>query len=149
MAKYRVDVASDLDPAPPAHGEAKPGADPEATENSAAQNGNVVNTDALVDGAVVVGAVVVGAAIFEAALIPGILLGAAAVVAPKVFPKLGERMEPLFNTAVRGVYKAGRKARAIVGEAQERMGDIAAELDAEEAGAGQAQGESGPAPARA
>jgi hypothetical protein len=81
---------------------------------------------------VTVGVVVAGAALFEAALIPGILLGAAAVVAPKYLPKLNERIQPLFNTTVRGAYKLGRKARAAVGEVREQMSDIAAEVDAEE-----------------
>jgi hypothetical protein len=81
---------------------------------------------------VTVGVVVAGAALFEAALIPGILLGAAAVVAPKYLPKLGERIQPLFNTTVRGAYKLGRKARSAVGEVREQMSDIVAEVEAED-----------------
>jgi hypothetical protein len=79
-----------------------------------------------------VGVVVVGAALLEAAWIPGILLGAAAAVAPKYLPKLGERVQPLFNSTVRGAYKLGRKARSAVGEVREQMSDIAAEVDAED-----------------
>jgi hypothetical protein len=78
-----------------------------------------------------VGVVVVGAALFEAAWIPGILLGAAAAIAPKYLPKLGERVQPLFDSTVRGAYKLGRKARSAVGEVREQMSDIAAEVDAE------------------
>jgi len=82
--------------------------------------------------AATVGAVVVGAALLETALIPGILLGAAAVLAPKYLPKLGERLQPMFHATVRGAYKLGRKARSAVGEVQEHMSDIAAEVHAEE-----------------
>jgi hypothetical protein len=79
-----------------------------------------------------VGVVVVGAALLEAAWIPGILIGAAAAVAPRYLPKLGERVQPLFNSTVRGAYKLGRKARSAVGEVREQMSDIAAEVDAED-----------------
>jgi hypothetical protein len=95
-----------------------------------------------------VGVVVAGAALFETALIPGILLGAAAALAPKYLPKLGERVQPLFNTTVRGAYKLGRKARSAVGEVREQMSDIAAEVEAEEvAAAGEPLHEASPAQA--
>lgn len=82
--------------------------------------------------AATLGVVVIGAAVLEAALIPGILVGAAAVFAPKYLPKLGDRLQPLFNSTVRGACKLGRKARSAYGEAQERIHDIAAEVHAEE-----------------
>jgi hypothetical protein len=82
-----------------------------------------------------VGVVVVGAALIETAWIPGILLGAAAAIAPKYLPRLGERVQPLFNSTVRGAYKLGRKARSAVGEVREQMSDIAAEVDAEDVAA--------------
>ena len=82
--------------------------------------------------AATIGVVVVGAALIEAAVIPAILIGAAAALAPKYFPKLFERMQPMFHSAVRGAYKIGRKAKSAVGEVKEQMSDIAAEVDAEE-----------------
>ena len=85
--------------------------------------------------AATVGVVVVGAALFEAALIPGILIGAAAVLAPKYLPKMGDRIQPLFNSTVRGAYKLGRKARSAVGDVREHVSDIAAEVHAEEVAA--------------
>ena len=100
-------------------------AEAEATE--AKSNGSDI-----VSVAATIGVVVVGAAVLEATLIPGIIVGAAAAFAPKVVPKLGERVQPLFNSAVRGVCKLGRKARSAYGEAQERIHDIAAEVHAEE-----------------
>jgi uncharacterized membrane protein len=51
--------------------------------------------------ATTIGAVAVGAALFEAALIPGIVIGAAALLAPdmtsKVLPKLGRGVQSLFR----------------------------------------------------
>ena len=50
---------------------------------------------------VTVGLVVVsGAALFEAALIPGLVIGGAAVLAPKVLPTLRRRLRPLMNSTV-------------------------------------------------
>ena len=42
--------------------------------------------------------VVAGAALFEAALIPGVVIGGAAVLAPKVLPTLRRRLRPLMNS---------------------------------------------------
>ena len=130
MTKYKVDVNSDGDHAGARHVDDHHAGSSagEVTEQAAPR----VDDD-ITDKAVTIGVVVVGAALFEAALIPGILLGAAAVFAPKYFPEIGERVQPLFNGTVRGAYKLGRRARAAVGEAQERMNDIAAEVHAEEA----------------
>jgi uncharacterized membrane protein len=47
-----------------------------------------------------------GAALLEAALIPGLVVGGAAVLAPKVLPTLRRRLRPLFGTTARR-----RKAR--------------------------------------
>ena len=46
-------------------------------------------------------AVLGGAALIEAALIPGVLLGAAAVLAPQALPKLRRRRPPKANVTVR------------------------------------------------
>ncbi len=78
-----------------------------------------------------VGAVGVGVALVEAALLPGVLLGVAAVAAPKYMPRLGAALTPILRSTVRGVYKAAHKTRELVAEAQEQVGDIVAEMDAE------------------
>ncbi len=44
--------------------------------------------------------VLAGVALFEAALIPGIVIGGAAVLAPKYLPKFGRRLRPVVNAAV-------------------------------------------------
>jgi uncharacterized membrane protein len=49
--------------------------------------------------------VLAGAALVEAALIPGVVLGGAAVLAPRFLPGLRRRLQPLFNSPVRGPIK--------------------------------------------
>jgi hypothetical protein len=88
--------------------------------------------DDFVASAVTVGVVFVGAALIEATLIPGMIVGAAAVLAPKYLPKIGAGLEPIVKCAVRGAYKFGQKAREVVAEAQEHMNDIVAEVNAEQ-----------------
>jgi hypothetical protein len=78
-----------------------------------------------------VGVVGVGVAVLEAALLPGVVLGVAAVAAPKYLPQVGSAIAPIFRSAVRGVYMAGRKTRELVAEAQEQVNDIVAEIDSE------------------
>jgi uncharacterized membrane protein len=45
-------------------------------------------------------AVLAGVALFEAALIPGVVIGGAAVLAPKFLPGLRRRLKPLFGSTV-------------------------------------------------
>ncbi|MBV8654374.1 MAG: DUF5132 domain-containing protein, partial [Alphaproteobacteria bacterium] len=72
-------------------------------------------------------------ALFEAALIPGMIIGVAAMLAPKALPALGTTVEPAFRATVRGAVKLGQKARHAMAEAQEQVRDIVAETDAESA----------------
>jgi hypothetical protein len=120
MSKYKIPVDTGTDHSADASS-AEDGSQPQA-------NG----ADDFTAKAATVGAVLVGAALFDAALIPGIVIGAAAIVVPKFFPKIGERIQPLFHSTVRGAYKLGRKAKSAVGEVQEHVSDIAAEVHAEE-----------------
>nr|WP_249123226.1 MULTISPECIES: DUF5132 domain-containing protein [unclassified Bradyrhizobium] len=78
-----------------------------------------------------VAVVAVGAALFEAALLPGLALGVAAVAAPKYFPKLGNALNPLFKSTVRGTYKFAQKSKEVFAEAHEHVNDIVAEVQAE------------------
>ena len=100
----------------------------EAEEEASPQAGDD-SRDFLVD-ATTVGVICVGAALFEAALIPGMIIGMAAMLAPRALPRLGEAVEPAFRYAVRGVYKAGQKARYVVSEAEEQIRDVIAEENA-------------------
>jgi len=97
---------------------------PDANE-ALEDNSEVVATVATV---AVVG---IGAAAFEAALLPGIVLGVAAMWLPRYFPKMGEALNPLFRSTVRGAYKIGRKTKEMMAEAQEQVHDIVAEVHAE------------------
>jgi hypothetical protein len=124
MNKYKVDANAGIDYA---EGERLAQAEPAAKGSSSARHDATTS-------AVAIGVVVVGAALFEVALVPGIVLGVAAAFAPKYLPKLGERLQPLFNASIRGAYKVRRKARAAADAAPEQMHAIATEVRAEEAG---------------
>jgi hypothetical protein len=84
--------------------------------------------------AATVAVVGVGVIVFEAALLPGLALGVAAMLAPKVLPNLGAALNPLFKSTVRGAYQVGRKTKEMMAEAHEHVNDIVAEVhsDAEE-----------------
>jgi hypothetical protein len=84
--------------------------------------------------AATVAVVGVGVIVFEAALLPGLVLGVAAMLAPKVLPNLGAALNPLFKSTVRGAYQVGRKTKEMMAEAHEHVNDIVAEVhsDAEE-----------------
>jgi Protein of unknown function (DUF5132) len=103
--------------------------DHEVETSEAGENADRSEIVATVATVAVVG---VGAAIFEAALLPGLVLGVAAMWAPQYFPKMGEALNPLFRSTVRGAYKLGNKTREFVAEAQEQVHDIVAEVHAED-----------------
>jgi hypothetical protein len=87
--------------------------------------------DNLIATAATVCVVGAGVIIFEAALLPGLLLGVATMLVPPLLPKLGSAVDPLLKSTVRGAYKMGQKTRELVAEAQEKVHDIVAEVDAE------------------
>jgi hypothetical protein len=73
----------------------------------------------------------VGVAIIEPELIPGILVGAGAVLAPKVLPALGGMLRPLVKGVVKAGYAATQAVREVVAEAGEQVEDMVAEARAE------------------
>jgi hypothetical protein len=75
--------------------------------------------------------VAAGAALFEAALLPGLVLGVAAMAAPKYLPKLASSLNPLFKSTVRGTYKFAQKSKEMFAEAREQVHDVVAEVKAE------------------
>lgn len=91
-------------------------------------NGGINKTVATV---VVVAA---GAALFEAALLPGIVLGVAAMAAPKYLPKMASALGPVFKSTVRGTFKLAQKSKEMFAEAHEHVNDIVAEVRAEDSG---------------
>jgi hypothetical protein len=106
-------------------GEARPGDTPDE-QHGQEEDGGINKTVATV---VVVAA---GAALFEAALLPGIVIGVAAMAAPKYFPKLANALGPVFKSTVRGTFKLAQKSKEALAEAHEHVNDIVAEVRAEE-----------------
>ena len=78
-----------------------------------------------------VGVVGVGVVLFEAALLPGVVLGVVAMAAPKLLPRVGSALNPVFRSTVRGIYKIGQKTKEMVHETHEQVQDIVAEVNAE------------------
>jgi hypothetical protein len=89
--------------------------------------GNLLATAATV---AVVG---VGVAVFEAALLPGVVLGVAAMLVPRMLPGIGAAMAPALRSTVRGAYVLGQKTKEMVAEAHEHVNDIVAEVHADAA----------------
>jgi hypothetical protein len=81
--------------------------------------------------AATVGVVAAGVALFEVALLPGMVIGVAAMLAPRYVPKMGAALTPMFKSTVRGAYKFGQKAREMAAEAKEQVHYIVAEVHAE------------------
>jgi hypothetical protein len=87
-------------------------------------------------------AAVVGLAaiIVEIELLPGILLGVAAMMLPKLFPGLPELGRPLIKSTIGLGYKAMAQAQQLVAEASDRAQDMLAEIKADTARAADAKG---------
>jgi hypothetical protein len=95
--------------------------------------------DTLVENAGSIGtavAVGVAAAVIEAELIPGILIGAGAVLLGKMFPSVAAGLRPVAKTVLRAGIAATDKAREVVAEAGEQVQDMVAEVQAEREHAG-------------
>jgi hypothetical protein len=131
-------------PAFDTHEAAQPASAVGETEHGVDDELNAEETD-LVATVATVGVIGVGVAVFEAALLPGLVLGVAAMAAPKFAPKISSALGPMFKSTVRGVYKFGQKTREFVTEANEHVQDIVAEVDAETKNAPTPDKESAPA----
>ncbi len=98
-----------------------------ATDNGAvphAGNGNGIAT------AITVAAVGIGALALETALLPGVVLGVAAMWLPH---DVRQAFAPLARSTARGVYRIGEKTKELVADVREEIGDIVAEVEAENA----------------
>lgn len=73
-------------------------------------------------------AIVVGAALIEVELIPGIIIGAGAILLSKLFPQMGGYVRPVIKGAVRAGFSMVQKTREIVAEATEQVHDLVAEV---------------------
>jgi hypothetical protein len=103
------------------------------------ERGNVATEDGDVDaetGSSVAATVVTGAvvALLAPELLPGMALGVAAVMAPRIMPSLGNLFRPLLKTAVRAGYATVNTTRELAAEAGEQVQDMVAEVRAEQEG---------------
>jgi uncharacterized membrane protein len=78
----------------------------ELADTAPTRTGNeAMPTQDFVTTVATIGVIAAGVALFEVALIPGMVIGGAAVLAPKLaprrLPKLRRRLQPLFNSTVR------------------------------------------------
>lgn len=85
------------------------------------------------DAASVGTAVAVGvtAAIIESELIPGILIGAGALLVGRMFPRVAKGIRPVAKQVIRAGIAMSDKAREVVAEAGEQVQDMMAEARAE------------------
>lgn len=75
--------------------------------------------------------VVVGAALIESELIPGLVIGAGAVLLGMMFPQVRHVVRPVLKTAVRAGMAVADRAREVVAEAGEQVQDVVAEVQSE------------------
>ena len=73
-------------------------------------------------------AIVVGAALIEVELIPGLIIGAGAILLGKLFPEMGAYVRPALKGAIRGGFVMAQKAREVIAEATEQVHDLVAEV---------------------
>jgi hypothetical protein len=90
-------------------------------EDVAEEEGSTLMTTLLAGAAV---------AIFAPELLPGMAIGVAAMLAPRILPMVGGTLRPLMKTAVRAGYSAAITAREVAAEAGEQVQDMVAEARA-------------------
>lgn len=78
-------------------------------------------------------AIVVGAALIEVKLIPGLIIGAGAILLGKLFPEMSGYVRPAIKGALRAGFSIGQKTREIMAETSEQMQDLVAEVKHEQA----------------
>jgi hypothetical protein len=105
------------------HLEAAPEGEDASVETS--EESNMIATVATV------GVVGIGVALVEAALLPGVILGVVAMAAPKLAPKIGASLRPMFKSTLKGFVRLSQKTRELVAETHEHVQDIVAEVESE------------------
>ncbi len=73
-------------------------------------------------------AIVVGAALIEVELIPGLIIGAGAILLGKLFPELGDYVRPAIKGALRAGFVLTQKVQEVVAETSEQVHDLVAEV---------------------
>jgi hypothetical protein len=77
-------------------------------------------------------AIVVGAALIEVELIPGLIIGAGAILLGKLFPEMGIYVRPAIKGAVKAGFFMTQKAREVIAETSEQVHDLVAEVKHEQ-----------------
>lgn len=132
----------------PLHADANPAVEDAAYSESAAQfarkpvsakgkySGMLARGKDLVSGdatsVAAAAAIVVGAALIEVELIPGLIIGAGAILLGKLFPEMSGYVRPAIKGALRAGYSIGQKTREIMAETSEQMQDLVAEVKHEQ-----------------
>jgi hypothetical protein len=70
-------------------------------------------------------------AVIKPELLPGMAIGVAAAMGPKLLPTVGNVLRPFVRTAVRAGYSTALATRGVVAEAGEQVQDMIAEARAE------------------
>lgn len=83
-------------------------------------------------GVATAAAIVVGAALIEVELIPGLIIGAGAILLGKLFPEMSGYVRPVVKSAVRAGFSATKKIREVMAEASEQVHDLVAEVKHEQ-----------------
>jgi hypothetical protein len=91
-----------------------------------ARGKDLVSADATSVAAVA--AIVVGAALIEVELIPGLIIGAGAVLLSKLFPEMGDYVRPAIKGALRTGFVLAHKAQELMAETSEQVHDLMAEV---------------------
>jgi hypothetical protein len=77
-------------------------------------------------------AIIIGAALIEVELLPGLIIGAGAILLGKVFPEISGYVRPAVKGMVRAGFNATHKVRQIIAEASEQVSDLVAEVKQEQ-----------------
>ncbi len=87
------------------------------------------------EGGSLMSAILTGAAVavIKPELLPGMAIGVAAAMGPKLLPTVGGVLRPFVRTAVRAGYSTALATRGAVAEAGEQLQDMLAEARAETA----------------
>jgi len=87
------------------------------------------------EGSSLLGTLVTGAAValIKPDLLPGMAVGVAAALGPKLLPAVGSLLRPVVKTAVRAGYATAVATRGVVAEAGEQVQDMIAEARADTA----------------
>ena len=73
-------------------------------------------------------AIVVGAALIEVELIPGLIIGAGAILLGKLFPEMGDYVRPAIKGALHAGFVFTQKIQEVVAETSEQVHDLVAEV---------------------